>query len=143
MATTPTTRIADRTPGSASAGLTRRSFVEAAALAAGSLSLGFGGLCAMDPARAQAEQAAADETTYGYTACSMCNQVPFCGLRATIKDGQIVRVDGNPDHPKNKPCLKGLSSVQALYDPNRLLYPVKRTNPKKGIGEDPRWERIS
>lgn len=73
----------------------------------------------------------------------MCNQVPFCGLRATLKDGCIVRVDGNPDHPKNKPCVKGLTSVQALYDPNRLLYPVKRTNPEKGVGIDPGWERIS
>jgi len=121
-------------------GITRRSFVGSAALAGAALS--FGGLVS-DPERARAEEAAAGEETYGYTACSMCNQVPFCGLRATLKDGQIVRVDGNPDHPKSKPCLKGLTSVQALYDPNRLLYPVKRTNPEKGVGIDPGWERIS
>lgn len=120
-----------------SGGLTRRAFVGAAAGA-----LAFSGLRPMLPAEAAAAEAAGEES-YAYTACSMCNQVPYCGLRATMKDGQIVRVDGNPDHPKNKPCLKGLSSVQALYDPNRLLYPVKRTNPEKGVGIDPGWERIS
>ena len=124
-----------------SADLSRRSFVGACALGAAAVS--FNGLCADNPARAAAEEAAAGEETYGYTTCTMCNQVPFCGLRGTIKDGQLVRVDGNPDHPKDKPCLKGLASVQALYDPNRLLYPMRRTNPEKGIGIDPGWERIS
>ena len=59
-----------------------------------------------------------------------------------MKDGKLVRVEGNDQHSKPKPCLKGLTSLQNVYDPNRLLYPVKRTNPKKGIGEDPKWERI-
>lgn len=121
--------------------LSRRTFVGVSAL--GAASLAFSGLRAMSPEEAKAEEEAVETETYGYTSCTMCNQVPFCGLRGTLKNGQLVRVDGNPDHPKGKPCLKGLSSIQALYDPNRLLYPVKRTNPEKGIDIDPGWERIS
>lgn len=126
--------------------LSRRTFVGAAALGATALSLG--GLKALDPSRALADEAeaaesAAGEETYCYTSCNMCNQAVFCGLKGTVVDGKLVRVEGNDQHSKPKPCLKGLTSVQNVYDPNRLLYPVKRTNPKKGIGEDPGWERIS
>ena len=126
--------------------LSRRTFVGAAALGATALSLG--GLKALDPSRALADEAEAAESatgeeTYCYTSCNMCNQAVFCGLKGTVVDGKLVRVEGNDQHSKPKPCLKGLTSVQNVYDPNRLLYPVKRTNPKKGIGEDPGWERIS
>ena len=126
--------------------LSRRTFVGAAALGATALSLG--GLKALDPSRALADEAEAAESatgeeTYCSTSCNMCNQAVFCGLKGTVVDGKLVRVEGNDQHSKPKPCLKGLTSVQNVYDPNRLLYPVKRTNPKKGIGEDPGWERIS
>ena len=30
-----------------------------------------------------------------------------------------------------------------LYDPNRVNMPLKRTNPDKGIGVDPKWVEIS
>jgi molybdopterin-containing oxidoreductase family molybdopterin binding subunit len=40
-------------------------------------------------------------------------------------------------------CAKGVTSVVDFYDPNRILYPVKRTNPKKGLYENPKWQRIS
>ncbi len=121
--------------------ISRRSFVGASAL--GAATLAFGGLKAVDPSKALADEAASAEETYAYTSCNMCNQAVFCGLKGTVVDGKLVRVEGNEFHPKNKPCLKGLTSLQNVYDPNRLLYPVKRTNPKKGIGEDPGWERIS
>lgn len=119
--------------------LSRRSFVGATAL--GAAALAAGGLEASHPASALAAEAEA--TTVGYTTCNMCNQCPKCGLKATLKDGKVVRVEGVPDHPRPQPCLKGLASVQALYDPNRLLYPLKRTNPEKSPDNDPNWERIS
>ena len=40
-------------------------------------------------------------------------------------------------------CAKGVTAVMDWYNPNRILYPVKRTNPRKGLHEDPKWERIS
>ncbi|MBI4286422.1 MAG: molybdopterin-dependent oxidoreductase [Chloroflexi bacterium] len=40
-------------------------------------------------------------------------------------------------------CGKAISALQILYDPNRINYPVRRTNPEKGLGVDPKWQRIS
>jgi len=40
-------------------------------------------------------------------------------------------------------CAGGPAGIQLLYDPNRVNYPLKRTNPEKGIGADPRWQEIS
>lgn len=119
--------------------ITRRSFLGATALGATALTLK--GLEITSPEIALADEA--EDVTYGYTTCNMCNQTPKCGLKATIKDGRIVRAEGVEDHPRSKPCVKGLSSVQALYDPNRLLYPMKRTNPEKSPDTDPGWERIT
>ena len=38
-------------------------------------------------------------------------------------------------------CSKGQASIQACYHPDRIKYPMKRTNPKGS--DDPGWERIS
>jgi anaerobic selenocysteine-containing dehydrogenase len=40
-------------------------------------------------------------------------------------------------------CPRGLSLIQNLYNPYRVKAPLKRTNPKKGLNEDPRWVEIS
>ena len=54
-----------------------------------------------------------------------------------------MRVEARKDGWPNTPiCSKGLASLQELYDPHRLLYPMKRTNPTKSRDEDPGWERI-
>lgn len=122
-------------------GITRRSFVGAAAL--GTTLVAAGGLKALSAEQALAEEAQAGEETIGYTTCNMCNQTAKCGLKVHLKDNKVVRVEGVADHPRSTPCVKGLASVQALYDPNRLLYPMKRTNPDKSPDSDPGWERIS
>jgi molybdopterin-containing oxidoreductase family molybdopterin binding subunit len=77
------------------------------------------------------------------TTCGMCYS--SCALLATVRDGILVRLRGNPECPQNegKICLKGLSSIMLLYDPYRLKVPLIRTNPEKGIGVDPRWREIS
>ncbi len=120
--------------------ISRRSFLGATAL--GAAALAAGGLTTLSSEEAQAAEASGGET-YVYTSCPMCNESTLCGLKGIVKDGKIVRVEGNKGHDKATPCLKGLTSVQNAYDPNRLLYPLKRTNPKKGIGEDPQWKRIT
>jgi len=40
-------------------------------------------------------------------------------------------------------CGKGVAGLQVLYDPNRLNVPLRRTNPEKGIGVDPKWKEIT
>jgi anaerobic selenocysteine-containing dehydrogenase len=75
--------------------------------------------------------------------CFMCWNT--CGIRVNRADGVIVKIEGQPDCPQNwgKTCAKGNSGFMSLYDPNRVLYPMRRTNPEKGYGVDPKWERIS
>jgi len=64
-----------------------------------------------------------------------------CGVLVHVKDGRVVKVEGNPEHPisKGKLCLKGPSSPEHLYHPDRLGYPLKRAG-EKGEGK---WQRIS
>ncbi|HEX9149196.1 MAG TPA: molybdopterin-dependent oxidoreductase [Thermoanaerobaculia bacterium] len=77
------------------------------------------------------------------TACGLCDSV--CGLRATMKDGILTFVEGVKEdlHGGGKLCGKGKSAAGFLYDPDRLKYPMKRTNPIKASGSDPGWVRIS
>ena len=42
-----------------------------------------------------------------------------------------------------KVCVKAFGLVQKAYNPNRILHPMKRTNAKKGRGEDPGFVTIS
>ncbi|MGE5819610.1 MAG: hypothetical protein ACM37Z_16430, partial [Deltaproteobacteria bacterium] len=74
--------------------------------------------------------------------CQMC--VNTCGIIIKVENGVVVGVEGNPDNPHNygRICAKGISAVMGLYDPNRVQTPLRRTNPVKGIGVDPKWEPI-
>lgn len=64
-----------------------------------------------------------------------------CSMIAKIQNGLMVDIQGNPDHPvtKGRPCVKGNTYRSYLYQPNRILYPMKRAG-KRGEGK---WERIS
>jgi thiosulfate reductase / polysulfide reductase chain A len=77
------------------------------------------------------------------TCCGICS--PACGLQATVQDGVVKFIEGLPGdaHGEGHLCGKGAAGAQFLYDPDRLKYPMRRTNPKKGFGEDPGWVRIS
>src|SRR4030042_79483 len=69
-----------------------------------------------------------------------------CTIRAHRVNGVLVKIEGEPDNDfgsRGGLCAKGEAMIQALYDPNRFNYPMKRTNPKKGLFEDPQWKRIS
>jgi len=73
------------------------------------------------------------------TVCSAC--YGGCGVLAHVKDGKVIKIKGDPDHPNNKGelCPKGLAGIELLYHPDRLNYPLKRAG---GRGEG-KWERIS
>lgn len=89
----------------------------------------------------KAAAASADEPWTGYTICDSCNHVPQCGIRFEAKGNTVIRIMNWSENPEHQLCSKGLATVQRLYNPNRLLYPIKRTNPKGS--EDPGWVRIS
>jgi molybdopterin-containing oxidoreductase family molybdopterin binding subunit len=57
----------------------------------------------------------------------------------------VVNIEGNPDNPQNrgKMCARGKAGVWSLYNPNRVRAPLRRTNPNKGLDQDPGWQEIS
>jgi len=71
--------------------------------------------------------------------CRMCHGV--CGVLVHIKDGRVVEITGDPDCPTSLGyiCPKGRASVEMLYHPDRLKFPLKRTGAR---GEN-RWQRIN
>jgi molybdopterin-containing oxidoreductase family molybdopterin binding subunit len=77
------------------------------------------------------------------SSCSVCYGT--CSILAHRVDGVVVKIEGNPESAvgKGRLCGKGVSGIMTHYDPNRLTRPLRRTNPKKGLSEDPRWQEIS
>jgi len=70
------------------------------------------------------------------TTCYMC--ACRCGIRVTLRDGEVRYIQGNPDHPLNKGviCAKGASGIMKQYSPARLTKPMKRKEgSERGAGE--------
>jgi anaerobic selenocysteine-containing dehydrogenase len=64
-----------------------------------------------------------------------------CGVELHVKDGKLVKVEGDEDHPflQGRLCPRALALTQYAYHPDRLQHPLKRTG-ERGEGK---WERIS
>jgi len=60
------------------------------------------------------------------TTCYMC--ACRCGIRVTLRNGEVRFIQGNPDHPLNKGvlCAKGSSGIMKQYSPARLTKPLRR-----------------
>jgi anaerobic selenocysteine-containing dehydrogenase len=58
-----------------------------------------------------------------------------------VENGRLVKLEGHPDsiRGRGKVCSKGAAGVNQLYDPDRVLYPMKRAG-KRGEGK---WKRIT
>ena len=71
--------------------------------------------------------------------CQLCSTV--CGTLAHVKDGRVIKIDGNPNDPnsRGKLCARGQAGLNHQYHPERLLYPLRRVG-KRGEGK---WRRIS
>ncbi len=63
------------------------------------------------------------------------------GVSTTVKDGKVVRLKGEADHPVNRGwiCERSKAFVEHLYHEDRLNYPLKRM----GTRGEGKWERIS
>ncbi|MBM4467200.1 MAG: twin-arginine translocation signal domain-containing protein [Chloroflexi bacterium] len=121
--------------------ITRRTFLKAAAVtgaAAAVFSPAKSPLKGLTEARTPAVQGQVERIR---SACRACGKTE-CGVWVTVKDGRAVKIEGDDDclTSEGSICSKAFASFQALYHPDRLKYPLKRTRPK---GEDPGWVRIS
>jgi len=79
------------------------------------------------------------ERTSVPTACSLC--ASHCAALAFLDGGYVVKVEGQPESQRTlgKVCAKGQAGHTQVYDPDRILQPLKRIG-KRGEGK---WEKIS
>ena len=75
------------------------------------------------------------------TTCFNCESA--CGLLAYVdrETGQVRKFEGNPEHPgsRGRNCAKGPATLNQVTDPDRILYPLRRSGPRGSGG----WERVS
>jgi molybdopterin-containing oxidoreductase family iron-sulfur binding subunit len=60
---------------------------------------------------------------------TVCRECPAgCGVLARNRDGRVVKLEGNPDHPVNHGglCIRGQAALQGLYHPDRFNGPQRR-----------------
>jgi molybdopterin guanine dinucleotide-containing S/N-oxide reductase-like protein len=55
-----------------------------------------------------------------------------CGVLITIEDGRATRIQGDPEHPVTRGflCAKVAKYLDRVYSPERVLYPMRRVQPK-------------
>jgi len=75
------------------------------------------------------------------TACPQHCGIDCCGILAHVKGDRVIKLEPAdfPDEIDRRICLRGLSSLDITYHPDRLKYPMKRVG-ERGEGE---FERIS
>ncbi len=123
--------------------LTRRSFLQTSAVAgAGILVVGRKpATSAMTEAKALPKQPAKGE--WVASTCQGCTA--WCPIEVFVQNGRAVQVRGNKLSKANNGfcCIRGHLIPQQMYDPDRVKVPMKRTNPVKGRGVDPKFVPIT
>ncbi len=81
------------------------------------------------------------------TYCNQCVNGPDL-FKVLVEDGVAVGIEPNFDvadrHPaRGRVCASAYALVQKTYNPLRIKAPMKRTNQRKGVNEDPGWQQIS
>ncbi len=87
--------------------------------------------CGQSPERLLPLVVPADNLVPGVAAwfSSVCRECPAgCGVIARNREGRVVKLEGNPDHPVNGGtlCIRGQAGLQGLYNPDRLRGPLRR-----------------
>lgn len=122
----------------------RRKFLKLGAAAAGAPLLGATTALAEDgtPLRLGGEGYSHLSGTQLEAIPSICGQCPSrCAILGYVDEGRIVKIEGNPESIRNQGtvCAKGQAGAAKNYDPDRILYPLKRA----GMRGEGKWERIS
>lgn len=113
--------------------LTRREFFKLGAAAAATAVVGQFIPPPVAKAAFEAGYLNAQGDGYVPSMCEMC--VWRCGLIAKVKNGRVVKLDGNPEHPhsRGRLCTRGQSGLMNTYDPDRVLTPLIRVG-ERGAG---------
>ena len=82
------------------------------------------------------------------TICCYC--AGGCGTIVSVRDGDLVNIEGDPDHPINRGglCSKGSSqfAVNSIYDDKtgeRVINPNRLTKPMVRRAGSAKWEELS
>src|SRR5829696_7011414 len=69
------------------------------------------------------------------TVCREC--AAACGVIAEVRDGRVIKLEGNPDHQVNHGalCARGQAALQGLYNPDRFRAPM--------VNEGGAWKTIA
>lgn len=136
----------EKSVGIACSSVSRRRFLRAAAIAAGSVPFA-GSLASCAPRTgedAKKGEASVQSPSYDRIARTVCapNCVGSCGVNAFVNDDVIEKIEPAdfPDTAYNRICLRGISNaMQRVYSPDRVKYPMRCVG-ERGSGN---WERIS
>ena len=130
-------------------GIGRRDFLKWSGIAGGAAMLAPSLLVGCTPKEAAPEQGA-EEDTSGYIMDAVSDGLPYgadkvcpvictngdaCGQLHTgacyVKDGVVVHYEGNTGgHNKGGMCARGMSGLDIINHPDRIKYPMRRTNEK-------------
>jgi len=74
--------------------------------------------------------------TYYATTCREC--AAGCGVHAKVREGRVIKLEGNPESPINQGrlCARGQAALQGLYNPDRVTDPMAR-------GANGTWQKLS
>ncbi len=96
--------------------VTRREFIKGTGAGAGLAAAGA-------PSLAAEAYSPRLKTTGAQEVPSICYYCAVgCGIRASVVDGRVVAIQGDPEHPINRGalCSKAQAYLQVLYHPHRL-----------------------
>jgi len=123
--------------------LSRRSFIKASAVTGAAVAAGAGLKPELKALAASDVGAKSGMGQWLPATCQGCTS--WCSKQVYVIDGRAVKVRGNPHSKVNNGagCPRSHLGIQQVYDPDRIKTPMKRTNPKKGRSEDPKFVPIS
>ena len=105
----------------------------------GGAGLAVGGLLDVPAMRAATKDLKLSEVSEFTTSCNFCSC--GCGMIAAVRDGKLLKMEGDYDHIVNRGslCVKGISMLATHASPQRLTTPRYRA-PGSDHWEDISWD---
>ena len=80
------------------------------------------------------------KSTFYATTCFECDA--GCGLIVRTMQGRAIKVEGNQNNPVNmgKTCARGQTTLQGLYNPDRVKTAIKQNRRAQLSGQTLNWD---
>ena len=106
---------------------------------AGGAGLALEGLIDVPAAKAAAQSLKLSGISEFTTSCNFCSC--GCGMIAAVRDGKLIKMEGDPDHivSRGSLCVKGISMFATHASPRRLTKPLYRA-PGSDHWEEMEWK---